>query len=100
MGQGVRERDGLLLNTTKAALFLVTPREEKYKAKVAIDTFFVRGGDTLAALTVLIGTGILSMAIERFAFVNATAVLVWIALCFLVIKEHKKKAAVATPQAG
>jgi AAA family ATP:ADP antiporter len=92
--------DYSLMNTTKAALFLVTPREEKYKAKVAIDTFFVRGGDTLAALTVLVGTGILSMAIERFAFVNATAVLVWIALCFLVIKEHKKKAAVATPQAG
>ncbi len=91
--------DYSLMNTTKAALFLVTPREEKYKAKVAIDTFFVRGGDTAAALTVLVGTGILAVAIERFAFVNAIAVLVWIALTLLIIKERKKKAALKTPQA-
>jgi len=92
--------DYSLMNTTKAALFLVTPREEKYKAKVAIDTFFVRGGDTVAALTVLVGTGILAVAIERFAFVNVIAVCVWIGLCLLIIKEHKKKTAQATPQAG
>ncbi|MDH4197446.1 MAG: hypothetical protein OEW05_08580 [Candidatus Aminicenantes bacterium] len=92
--------DYSLMNTTKAALFLVTPREEKYKAKVAIDTFFVRGGDTIAALTVLVGTGILSVAIERFAFVNVIAVMIWIALTLLIIKEHKKRAALATPQAG
>ena len=35
--------DYSLQNTVKAALFLVTPREEKYKAKAAIDTFFVEG---------------------------------------------------------
>ena len=48
--------DYSLMNTTKAALFLITSREEKYKAKAAIDTFFVRGGDALAALCVFIGT--------------------------------------------
>ncbi|MGZ5479651.1 MAG: NTP/NDP exchange transporter, partial [Candidatus Aminicenantales bacterium] len=47
--------DYSLQNTTKAALFLVTQREEKYKAKAAIDTFFVRGGDTVSALAVLVG---------------------------------------------
>jgi ATP:ADP antiporter, AAA family len=91
--------DYSLMNTTKAALFLVTPREEKYKAKVAIDTFFVRGGDTVAALTVLVGTGLLAVAIEKFAFVNVIAVCVWIGLCLLIIKEHKKKTAQATTQA-
>jgi len=91
--------DYSLMRTTKAALFLVTPREEKYKAQVAIDTFFVRGGDTIAALAVLVGTGILSVAIERFAFVNVIAVLIWIALSVLIIKEHKRKAALAAPQA-
>ena len=44
------------MNTTKAALFLRTSREEKYKAKAAIDIFFVRGGDALSALAVFVGT--------------------------------------------
>ena len=51
--------DYSLMNTTKAALFLITPREEKYKAKAAIDTFFVRGGDALAALVGVHGNDLL-----------------------------------------
>jgi len=82
--------DYSLQSTTKAALFLVTPREEKYKAKVAIDTFFVRGGDTISALAVLLGTQILGVAIEKFALINVIIVGIWLALCFLVIKEYKK----------
>ena len=35
-------------------LFLPTTREEKYKAKQAIDTFFVRAGDVLSAVTVFV----------------------------------------------
>jgi ATP:ADP antiporter, AAA family len=82
--------DYSLQSTTKAALFLVTPREEKYKAKVAIDTFFVRGGDTISALAVLLGTQILGVAIEKFALINVIIVGIWIAICFLVMKEYKK----------
>lgn len=85
--------DYSLQNTTRAALFLVTPREEKYKAKVAIDTFFVRGGDTLSALAVLAGTIILKLAVEKFALINVACVVVWLALCLLIMHEHKKKAA-------
>jgi ATP/ADP translocase len=33
-----------------------TSREEKYKAKQAIDTFFVRMGDMIAAGVVFVGT--------------------------------------------
>jgi len=82
--------DYSLQSTTKAALFLITPREEKYKAKVAIDTFFVRGGDTLSALTVLVGTQLLSAAIEKYAFINVIGVGIWVTICFLVMKEYKK----------
>ena len=82
--------DYSLQSTTKAALFLITPREEKYKAKVAIDTFFVRGGDTFSALTVLVGTQLLSATIEKYAFINVIGVGIWIAICFLVMKEYKK----------
>jgi ATP/ADP translocase len=36
-------------NTAKQMPWLPTSREEKYKAEQAIDTYFVRSGDRLAA---------------------------------------------------
>ena len=44
-----------LQNNLRQALFLPTSRSVKYKAKAAIDTFVVRGGDTLSALVVWAG---------------------------------------------
>jgi ATP:ADP antiporter, AAA family len=82
--------DYSLQNTVKAALFLVTPREEKYKAKAAIDTFFVRGGDTIAAAAVLIGTKALAVKIESYALLNVLGVALWIILCALILKEYRK----------
>jgi AAA family ATP:ADP antiporter len=83
--------DYSLQNTTKAALFLVTKREEKYKAKAAIDTFFVRGGDTLSAVAVFVGATLLGLRIERFALLNVAVVIVLIALCFRIIKAYKRR---------
>ena len=82
--------DYSLMNTTKGALFLVTSREEKYKAKAACDTFFYRGGDALAALTLFIGVTYLGFSVENFAQLNVGVVLIWIVFCFLVIREYKK----------
>jgi AAA family ATP:ADP antiporter len=82
--------DYSLMNTTKAALFLKTSREEKYKAKAAIDTFFVRGGDTISALAVFLGTTYLHAKVEGFAQVNVIAILIWIAICLLIMREYKK----------
>ena len=83
--------DYSLQNTTKAALFLVTKREEKYKAKAAIDTFFVRGGDTLSALAVLAGTQVLGLRIERFALINVVVVIVLIGIVFKIIPAYKRR---------
>lgn len=88
--------DYSLMNTTRGALFLVTSREAKYKAKAAIDTFFVRTGDVLHSLAVFIGTTFLAFSIERFAQLNVVMALVWIILCFLTIREHKKLSAKRT----
>jgi len=85
--------DYSLMNTIKAALFLVTSREEKYKAKAAIDTFFVRAGDALAALAVFVGTTFLAMKIEKFAILNILFVLVWLFLVTLIIRQYKLKKA-------
>jgi AAA family ATP:ADP antiporter len=83
--------DYSLQNTTKAALFLVTKREEKYKAKAAIDTFFVRGGDTLSALAVVVGTQLLGLRIERFALLNVFVVIGMIVICLRIVKSYKTR---------
>jgi AAA family ATP:ADP antiporter len=87
--------DYSLQNTTKAALFLVTKREEKYKAKAAIDTFFVRGGDTLSALAVLVGTQLLGLKIERYALLNVVVVIVFFVVCIRILKSYKARKAAA-----
>ncbi len=82
--------DYSLMNTTRHALFLPTSREEKYKAKAAIDTFFHRAGDVFSALLVLAGTSLFAFKIIGFAQFNIALVLIWIFLGFLLIKEHKR----------
>jgi AAA family ATP:ADP antiporter len=83
--------DYSLMKTARSALFLITKREEKYKAQAAIETFFVRGGDTLTAVIVWLGTSVLALSIEGFAVVNVASILVWITLTVLIIREYKKK---------
>ena len=82
--------DYSLMNACRAALYLITSREEKYKAKAVIDTFFVRTGDVLTGLFIFIGTTYLSFNLERFAKFNVAVAIVWIFLCVLIIREHKK----------
>lgn len=92
--------DYSLQNTTKAALFLVTQREEKYKAKAAIDTFFVRGGDTVSALAVLVGTQLLGLKIERYALLNVVVVAVLIVVCLKIIPAYGKRKAASDAAAA
>ncbi len=82
--------DYSLMNTVKQALYLITSREAKYKAKAAIDTFFVRTGDVLVALTIFIGTTYFAFNLESFARINVVVALIWIVLSFLTIREHKR----------
>jgi AAA family ATP:ADP antiporter len=71
--------DYSLGNTTKQALWLPTSREEKYKAKQAVDSFFVRAGDVLQAAVVFMGER-LALAVPAFAAINVALVGVWLAL--------------------
>ena len=82
--------DYSLQNTVKQALFLPTSREAKYKAKAAIDTFFVRFGDSAAAAIVATGLHVLHFGPRAFALVNVGLVLVWIFLNLGIAQEHKK----------
>ena len=66
--------DYSIMNTAKQMLWLPTTREQKFKAKQAIDTFFVRTGDLLSAAVVFVGTHYLALAPAGFAVTNVVAV--------------------------
>jgi len=82
--------DYSLQNTVRQVLFLPTTREEKYKAKQAIDTFFVRAGDVLSAGLVFVGTSLLAFSTKHFALVNIVLVLVWLVLAVLIGRENRR----------
>lgn len=77
-------------NTGKQMLWLPTSREEKYKAKQAIDTFFVRSGDMLAAGVVLLGTHLLTLGVAGFARANIAFVLIAIGVAILLLREYSR----------
>ena len=82
--------DYSLQNTVRQVLFLPTTREEKYKAKQAIDTFFVRAGDVMQAVLVFVGTSLLAFQTKHFALVNLFLVVIWIILAIMIGRENKR----------
>ena len=85
--------DYSVMNTAKQMLWLPTTREEKYKAKQAIDTFFVRAGDVLSAGLVFAGTSWLSLNVAGFGKANVLLVLLWLGLAALLLREYNKVSA-------
>jgi ATP:ADP antiporter, AAA family len=75
--------DYSLGNTTKQALWLPTSREAKYKAKQAVDSFFVRIGDVLSAGVVYMGERLL-LAVPGFAAITLVLVGGWLAVVALI----------------
>lgn len=92
--------DYSLMNTTRHSLFLITSREEKYKAKAATDTFFQRAGDVFSALLVFLGTTYFAFKTEGFAGFNLVLVVIMFYICFLIMKEHKKLSAARAAEAS
>ncbi len=81
--------DYSIQNTTRHALFLPTSREAKYKAKQAIDSFFVRFGDMLQAGVVYVGVQ-LAFGVRGFAIVNVVLVGAWLLIVLGIRREHRK----------
>jgi AAA family ATP:ADP antiporter len=82
--------DYSVMNTAKQMLWLPTSREEKYKAKQAIDTFFVRTGDMIAAGVVFVGTHLVHRGVPGFARLNMVFVLLAIGVAVLLLREHRR----------
>ena len=77
-------------NTTRHALFLPTSRAAKYKAKQAIDSFFVRAGDLLQAAVVFVGV-LLAFDVRSFAMVNLALVAIWLVVVVAIAREYTKR---------
>lgn len=70
--------DYSITNTARALLWLPTTRDEKYKAKMTIDTVFVRFADLISAALVQLVFVWFGRSPSRFAFLN-------MALCVLAL---------------
>jgi len=82
--------DYSIMNTVRQALWLPTTREAKYKAKAAIDTFCMRGGDVLQAGLVFAGAA-LGAGIVGFAWLNVALTVAWLFAAGRVYVEHRKR---------
>lgn len=75
--------DYSLGNTTRQVLWLPTSRAAKYKAKQAIDSFFVRMGDVASAGLVFTGER-LALSVPAFAAIIVVLTLGWLGVVVLL----------------
>jgi AAA family ATP:ADP antiporter len=83
--------DYSIQNTVRNVLFLPTSRDEKYKAKQAIDSFFQRAGDVSSAALVFVGITMLGLGTTGFARVNLVLAGIWLLLAVAVGREYARK---------
>lgn len=82
--------DYSLNNTLRNMLWLPTTREQKYQAKQAVDTFFVRMGDVGSALLVYLGAELMAWPVRAFAGANLVLVVIWLGLAALIVRENAR----------
>ena len=89
--------DYSLNNTSRHVLWLPVSSAMKFRGKPAIDTLYVRLGDGLAAITVLVGVHLLALSTVGFFVFNVILVLCWLLAGVLLVREHRR-ASEAAPQ--
>jgi AAA family ATP:ADP antiporter len=81
--------DYSVMNTGRQMLWLPTDPDQKYKAKQATDTFFVRVGDLLAAAAIFGGTTWLALGATGFAWINMVVILVWLVVALQLFRLYR-----------
>jgi AAA family ATP:ADP antiporter len=89
--------DYSLNNTVRQMLWLPTTQAMKYKAKQAVDTFFVRLGDVSSALLIYVGTTFFGFGVRGFAAVNLLLVGAWLAVAVATTRENRRFGADPSP---
>lgn len=87
--------DYSLNNTSRHVLWLPVSSAMKFRGKPAIDTLYVRLGDGLAALTVLVGVHLLTLTTPGFFVFNVCLVLCWLVAGTLLVREHRRASMLA-----
>jgi AAA family ATP:ADP antiporter len=82
--------DYSLNNTSRHVLWLPVSSAMKFRGKPAIDTLYVRLGDGLAAITVLVGVHLLALSTSGFFTFNVFLVLCWLVAGVLLVREHRR----------
>jgi len=82
--------DYSLYNTTKQALWLPTTREQKYNAKMTIDSFIVRTGDLIASGASLAFLA-MGFGVRTYAMANLGFVACWTVLVVVIGRENLKR---------
>jgi AAA family ATP:ADP antiporter len=77
-------------NTARQVLWLPTTAAMKYKAKPVVDSLFVRLGDGLAAVTVLLGVHLWNLSTTSFFVVNIVLAIAWLAASTVVVREYRR----------
>jgi AAA family ATP:ADP antiporter len=80
--------DYSLNNTVRNLLWLPTTRRDKYLAKQAVDTFFVRLGDVSSAGLVFFGGHLLGWGVVPFAGCNVALTLGWLGLARVIMRQR------------
>lgn len=89
--------DYSLNNTLRQMLWLPTTREMKYKAKQAVDTFFVRMGDVASGAWVALAASVLGLGVRAFAVANTVLVLAWLWLAWEITRLYRRLAPESAP---
>jgi AAA family ATP:ADP antiporter len=82
--------DYSIQNTVRQALWLPTSREAKYKAKAAVDSFFTRFGDVLAAGVIYAATAI-QATLPVIGALNIALTALWLYVASRIAREHRRR---------
>jgi AAA family ATP:ADP antiporter len=82
--------DYSVMNTGRQMVWLPTRREEKYKAKQTVDTFFVRFGDVVSALLVFVLSAHLGFGVRGFALVNLVTIVLWLSVVVVLVRRYRE----------
>jgi AAA family ATP:ADP antiporter len=84
-------------NTARNLIWLPTSPNTIYKAKSAIDTVFVRAGDALAALTVLVVSNLWGASLGQLIMLNVGLVLIWGGIAWVLVRENQRLTSQSNP---
>ena len=77
-------------NTARHMLWLPTSKTMLYQAEPTVDTLFVRIGDGLAALTVLLGTHVWGLDVIEYFLINIVVAVAWLCTAAYLSVEHRR----------